>query len=114
MKRHSAAKLTKAAQDTKHTPGPWSVNVTRMNYAVVRWHIASSKYGSVYPICEHQIEQEPSGDEQLANARLIAAAPELLEALLLAREVVANSPKSLAYYLTHLPRIDAAIAKAKP
>lgn len=65
----------------KHTPGPWNVNTTKVDGAIVRWHIASDKHGSVYPVCEHVIECEPSGAEQLANASLIAAAPELLVAL---------------------------------
>jgi hypothetical protein len=66
----------------KHTPGPWQVNLTRVDHAIVRWHIASEKHGSAFPICEHVIESEPTGAEQLANARLIAAAPDLLARLI--------------------------------
>jgi hypothetical protein len=65
----------------KHTPGPWQVNLTRVDHAIVRWHIASEKHGSAFPICEHVIESEPAGTEQLANAMLIAAAPDLLAAV---------------------------------
>jgi len=65
----------------KHTPGPWQVNLTRVDHAIFRWHIASEKNGSAFPICEHVIESEPTGAEQLANARLIAAAPDLLAAV---------------------------------
>lgn len=63
---------------TQHTKAPWVVCTTTVGGAVVRWHIAGAKHGSAYPICEHVIEQEPDGAEQLANACLIAAAPELL------------------------------------
>jgi hypothetical protein len=67
--------------NAQHTPGSWTVNRTMVEGAVVRWHVASDRCGSVYPICEHVIEQEPDGAEQLANARLIAAAPDYEEAL---------------------------------
>lgn len=66
--------------ETKHTPGPW----------VFCW----DKYGKESeihgkselndaPICIvlHDDVTESGAEEQLANARLIAAAPELLEAL---------------------------------
>ena len=66
----------------QHTQGPWWVNVTRVDHAIVRFHIASEKHGSAFPICDHVIEAEPDGTEQLANARLIAAAPDLLAALI--------------------------------
>jgi hypothetical protein len=64
-----------------HTPGPWMVNTTKLDGAIVRWHIASAKHGSTYPICEHILEGEPDGSEQLANAHLLAAAPDILAAL---------------------------------
>jgi len=67
------------AREMKPTPGPWAVNFTRLNSIVARWHITGSRHGSVYPICEHQIEQEPDASEQLANARLIASAPDMAE-----------------------------------
>lgn len=60
----------------KHTPGPWSVNDRRdsgvMNNGV--YVMADRNFVRVF--------NEWGDDEmQLANARLIAAAPELLEAL---------------------------------
>ena len=58
--------------NTKHTPGPWRALESKSSQHQV-WkgddHIASA-WGTDVP-----------GDEQLANARLIAAAPELLDAL---------------------------------
>jgi hypothetical protein len=47
-----------------------------------------------------------------ADLALAQAAPELLEALVLARAELAGLPHSLGYNFTHLPKIDAAIAKA--
>ncbi len=64
-----------------HTHGPWNICTTTICGIVTHWHITGDKHGSVYPICNHAIEIEPDGSEQLANARLIAAAPELLDAL---------------------------------
>jgi hypothetical protein len=58
---------------TKHTPGPWEFSYV------------PGEYGHVITIVEGEIAEtfrETVGEEQaVANARLIAAAPELLEAL---------------------------------
>jgi hypothetical protein len=68
-------------QETKHTPGPWSaadvtnldqdgVGIFAKNQGGLSYYIASCRYmGTADP--------KPA----LANARLIAAAPDLLEAL---------------------------------
>ena len=56
---------------SKHTPGPWSIYVNAPSDHVIR---KMSKDG--YELCA--IARVSSG---YANARLIAAAPELLEAL---------------------------------
>lgn len=64
-----------------YTPGPWELNYTRIDGAIVRWHLAGEKWGSVYPICEHVVEQEPSAAEQVNNALLLRAAPDMYEAL---------------------------------
>ena len=55
------------------------------------------------------------GDSFLMDAQVAlesAAAPELLEALILARQEFAGLPHSLGYDFTHLPKIDALIARA--
>ena len=51
-------------------------------------------------------------EEAKANQRLIAAAPELLEALIKCRDELAGLPHSLGYDFTHLPALDALIRKA--
>jgi hypothetical protein len=65
---------------SKHTPGPW---VARRNVAF--WEVApeSIKFDGPYKIgdvCASDPER-PDGGLQEANAKLIAAAPDLLEAL---------------------------------
>ena len=58
----------------KHTPGPWSVEADKARNNLV---VSSDTTGDV--VCE--VVSEPGSDPVAeANARLIAAAPELLEA----------------------------------
>ena len=66
--------------ETKHTPGPWTVTADGAG-----WYIecAPERGHSVAYIMAEIGEEDPdtSDDEKEANARLIAAAPDLLEAL---------------------------------
>lgn len=74
----------------KHTPGPWHVSgKATINHPVRGW------IASVSPV------------DRAANARLIAAAPELLEAL----ERVSRWQGKLSY--DDWEQVDAAIAKAR-
>lgn len=60
----------------KHTTGPWSAEPTCPNDGVNCWFIVSEDRKQVGSVDGYQ------GDpEREANARLIAAAPDLLEAL---------------------------------
>lgn len=69
--------------NTKHTPGPWEVNYREDVPTIAIW---SCRYGTISPIC--RIWYAPEGappkreirETDKANAHLIAAAPELLEA----------------------------------
>ncbi len=72
--------------EMKHTPGPWRINVSGSDRWSVDYDGPSSTYITICgkrsaPVC---FAVEPSAyknDEEVeANARLIAAAPELLEA----------------------------------
>lgn len=83
---------TKAqAAQTKHTPGPWEIF---WNYGSTEQHRIYTGHGAepceiIARVEAYAPTPEPSEDPELqgkANARLIAAAPELLEAL----EVAAN------------------------
>lgn len=73
---------TKGHMNTNHTPGPWR---TLANAYVGNWQILSNKT-KVATVSKRTIERGAVGDypdmdlEAAANARLIAAAPELLEA----------------------------------
>ena len=58
--------------NTKHTPGPWDLNETQRGTYI---------YQGGTENCIAEIYADVNED-QAANARLIAAAPELLEALL--------------------------------
>lgn len=93
-----------------HTPGPWD---GRQEYNDHRDEIiARGRVVAIIPVRkttgvmsdEKRLESDQEGE---ANARLIAAAPELLEALTIAREyaLADAEPDDLAF-------IDAAIAKA--
>jgi glutamate dehydrogenase/leucine dehydrogenase len=93
---------------TKHTPGPW--------VAVGTWVEHPGKVADICTCATRMFGQEKLGrtyDEECANARLIAAAPEMLEAL---REIAAASSSSrrLAINMAAIERIaSAAIAKAE-
>lgn len=73
---------------TKHTPGPWIAHEDAI--------FQEKPHGEVSPlICDTINGRKFTGEERGANARLIAAAPELLDALqsLLARvssDIIAN------------------------
>lgn len=60
------------AERTKHTPGPWTADLDGYDYEICQGPLLIAELGS-WPGSQ--------GAEQIANARLIAAAPDLLEAL---------------------------------
>lgn len=63
--------------NSKHTPGPWRFDLDFDVQSVTGYPIAHAKF----PSRSNSIRQPGKKLEQEANARLIAAAPELLEAL---------------------------------
>ena len=91
---------------TNHTPGPWRVKKRKMD-ARIFGNVDGGPIATV-----HYVIENASNPHDEANARLIAAAPELLEALELLvaqedwyrEEVPPESPVGKAY---------AAIAKAR-
>jgi hypothetical protein len=70
------------SKEMKHTPGPWYVDPIRISPSATI-HIRSNAYaeipGEFMPIADVRAGVHVGEDE--ANARLIAAAPELLAAL---------------------------------
>lgn len=103
----------KTTEKASHTPGPWTLGTGYLSPFV----IAPSPSGGAHPItiaqCPHPADAFFSHQRQ-ANARLIAAAPEMLEALEAAYEKIEcfdvqkhNSGTCLCR------RMQAAIRKAK-
>jgi hypothetical protein len=95
-----------------HTPGPWRVEQD----TTLIWGNCnpddSTSYGMGYPVADCQQprpwrRESPTDDEIAANARLIAAAPELLAALIDVAENYTNDNPQM------WGRVHAAIAKAQ-
>lgn len=80
---------------TAHTPGPWTIVESKDPIVVSHWHIqignVSIPFFPYKRIYSEDLTQSGlvRDDEQMANARLIAAAPDLLAAL---KEIAANDP----------------------
>ena len=86
---------------TKHTPGPWTCNANYSTQHYMVWD-ADGNY--------HQMRDEVA--EMDANARLIAAAPDLL---LFSRDIVAaikNEFSSSHALMEYAARLEDAIARA--
>lgn len=97
--------------ESKHTPGPWMM-ATRPS-SIVGWPVVAP-YAMGRSVCN----VTAGHDESAANARLIAAAPDLLAALKDARETIiqhVNSRGSEAEGSSAdwVAEIDAAIARAE-
>jgi hypothetical protein len=86
---------------SKHTPGPWEVKPyawQRGNVSVFAPKFGRAPYGAcvAYTPCSDGVG---GAEGALANARLIAAAPELLEALKRAHTWLQGSEPGRAQYL---------------
>lgn len=91
-----------------HTPGPWGVDSYGAQHSLTEFHIIR---GSM-PIAK--VKKTTMNAEE--NARLIAAAPKLLEACTVTAKAIdsALSKEGLAMAITQLlPVVRDAIAKAK-
>ena len=67
---------------TKHTPGPWTIN----EWPQSDREISIGAIGT--PLIAKAFQRDVSINEQKANARLIAAAPELLQCLINAKAAI--------------------------
>ncbi len=96
---------------TTHTPGPWNVNIPPHKFPIYAAHPANRfAYVATTPRDDGLTDAERD-----ANARLIAAAPELLEALRLALvtiECLAPSHRGFDSTRSSKDVICAAISKA--
>lgn len=99
----------------EHTPGPW-----RAEHTGYYWHVVSSE-GAVTDVCPSQFIgggtiENPSPREP-ANARLIAAAPDLLDALIEALPYVESCEYDNGYKPGAVAKVvrnmNAAILKAR-
>lgn len=81
--------------DTNHTPGPWEFEIPNTSYDAVvsnnaNWSIATVHGSGKKTALRKTADSLKLHSEGVANARLIAAAPDLLEACKLADELAAN------------------------
>ncbi len=101
----------------KHTPGPWGINrfknTTAKGNPIYERAIFTERQlkSSKFPLPLFWVCGDPGTKEKVeANARLIAAAPDLLEALEYQKKCMESSDCD---FQTFLHMRDAAIAKAK-
>lgn len=95
---------------SKHTPGPWNITPRQNNFIDIEHSDRHTPGKITLSLCRVQARQTWVEEAQ-ANANLIAAAPDLLDALIEARkelELYAND--SGEDY--NNPKINEAIAKA--
>jgi hypothetical protein len=98
--------------DAKHTRLPWTAILGPDESA---WMVGPGNAdGADYVADVHRLTSGRSDAESDANARLIAAAPELVEALLVARRALWNEAvvKPRLFGEEAVATIDAALAKA--
>lgn len=68
---------------TKHTPGPWTYGRVRLGQGFAEWIVTAIHHerGRSNVLIAGDTQNHTPSDEAEANARLIAAAPDLLEAV---------------------------------
>ena len=98
---------------TKHTPGPWQAMLS--GNVVYEWTPPGGRSISCKIVARTTNHNAAPDTEEAANARLIAAAPELLEALKLAEEriVELSAWAKIEAEGQTIAEIRAAIAKAE-
>ena len=97
---------------SKHTPGPWTLfqDQSVRHYAGIeagKLSIVAIGYPELIPAMDDSGVHGRTEEEELANAYLIAAAPDLLEAL----ENLENDDNRIPYHAWDM--VQSAIAKAK-
>lgn len=92
----------------QHTPGPWFARKNTAGYYDIS--IGDADYSPSFATAHHNPYAQVDADALDANARLIAAAPEMLDAL---RQMVVNSKGDRKEYRDCHKKALAAIAKAE-
>lgn len=100
--------------NARHTRGPWETLPEEAGKAYIR--VRGTRLGATYKIANVLVHTYPGAldyelHEARANARLIAAAPDLLEALLVARDHIDMGALEISH-CKDAACIRAAIAKA--
>lgn len=96
---------------SEHTPGPWMMGDLAKGGCCEILPITGDRHLAICDVWSH----EKPFEEQSANARLIAAAPDLLSELLKAEayvELQTSDPRNAKLARQDLKSIRAAIAKA--
>ena len=96
--------------NVKHTPGPWSFRTARNGDNGVSAS-GTGVFAEAFADIRH--EGEEARDEALANARLIAAAPDLLSLVFQYRDDLRHPP-SADSKSRRLAAIEAALSKVTP
>lgn len=96
-----------------HTPGPWGYSWSEDELEIYDAGVGAD--GSLYPGCKELYVYQTGGSLIIreADARLIAAAPELLEAAKKALNFIANTESELGIELDCGDSLRSAIAKAE-
>lgn len=97
----------------KFTPGPWVVSKENVDIPLFDVRLKGDETSDDTLICQMYETGGPVGTQK-ANARLIAAAPELLEALVLYKpeHLFSKRSEALAYQNDWLANVKRVIAKA--
>lgn len=103
--------------EVSHTPGPWRLHINFPDRIVAggvginHRFVADCRCLSGSPVYREHFT--PPQEEALANARLIAAAPDLYEALKAAQKLAASGPAPLPPTDPRWAQIAAALARAE-
>lgn len=108
--------------ETKHTPGPWSYRPAKYDdWGFVRaeplagekiGHLVAVAKDSAVPFEMHEFHREGGTDPFEGNARLIAAAPEMLDALEACQLLLVDLEAQLQTRFATLGLVNSTIAKA--
>lgn len=74
----------------KHTPGPWKVNQHPLNGSIQIMASTPTKLGDLPVVAELGGSTVMTARKELANANLIAAAPEMLQLLEYVRDYIVD------------------------
>ena len=82
----------------------------QVKHTMAPWNTVKTIGGKVYIVGANS---EAVAEVTPKNAPLVAAAPDLYKALLMAREELDKLPHSLGYDFDHIPAIDRVLLKAE-